>query len=83
MENLIEEVEDLARSEKREIKSRLRVLLMHLLKWQYQPHRRTYPETSNVWKKIVGPAQFKSSEIALKTCWRTAQACVIIGLKYY
>lgn len=36
-ENLIEEIETMGRSEKRELKSRLRVLLMHLLKWQYQP----------------------------------------------
>jgi DNA-directed RNA polymerase delta subunit len=51
MENLIEEVEELARSEKRELRSRLRVLLMHLLKWQYQPDRRAYPETSNLWNQ--------------------------------
>jgi len=36
--NLIEEVEDMGRSEKRELDSWLEVLLMHLLKWQYQPH---------------------------------------------
>jgi len=39
-ENLIEEVESMGRSEKRELESRLEVLLMHLLKWQYQPERR-------------------------------------------
>ncbi|KOR27889.1 hypothetical protein TI03_05950 [Achromatium sp. WMS1] len=38
--NLIEEIEDMGRSEKRELKGRLQVLLMHLLKWQYQPTRR-------------------------------------------
>lgn len=36
-ENLIEEVEIMGRSEKRELKSRLQVLLVNLLKWQYQP----------------------------------------------
>jgi Domain of unknown function DUF29 len=25
--------------------------LMHLLKWQYQPNRRIYPETSNLWNQ--------------------------------
>ncbi|KOR29668.1 hypothetical protein TI03_01745 [Achromatium sp. WMS1] len=39
IENLIEEIEDMGRSEKRELKSCLRVLLMHLLKWQHQPER--------------------------------------------
>jgi hypothetical protein len=49
IENLIEEVEDLAKSEKRQLKNRLRVLLMHLLKWQHQPDFRSYPETDNNW----------------------------------
>lgn len=39
--NLIEEVEDLGRSQKQALKSNLRVLLMHLLKWQYQPRKRS------------------------------------------
>ncbi len=40
IENLLEEVETMGRSEKRELDSRLTVLLIHLLKWQYQPIRR-------------------------------------------
>lgn len=39
--NLIEEVEAIARRDKREVKSRLTLLLIHLLKYQYQPSRRT------------------------------------------
>ena len=38
LENLLEEVESMGKSEKRELESRLEVLLMHLLKWQYQPN---------------------------------------------
>lgn len=49
IKNLIEEVEDLGKSQKLSLKSHLRVLLMHLLKWQYQPNRRSYPESSNEW----------------------------------
>lgn len=41
IENLIEEVESLGRSEKNALKSNLSILLMHLLKWQYQPSKRT------------------------------------------
>lgn len=37
---LAEELESLGRSQKRELESRLEVLVMHLLKWQYQPLRR-------------------------------------------
>lgn len=40
VENLIEEIETMGRSEKRELESRLTVLLLHLLKWKYQPERR-------------------------------------------
>jgi hypothetical protein len=39
--NLIEEVEDLGKSERRGITSQLIRLLLHLLKWQYQPQRRS------------------------------------------
>lgn len=39
-ENIIEEIESMGRSEKRELESRLAVLLQHLLKWKYQPARR-------------------------------------------
>ncbi|NEO70235.1 DUF29 domain-containing protein [Moorena sp. SIO3H5] len=39
--NLIEEVESIGQGEKRELKSRLIVLLMHLLKWMYQPGKRS------------------------------------------
>ncbi|MEO0375418.1 MAG: DUF29 domain-containing protein [Cyanobacteria bacterium P01_A01_bin.17] len=41
IENLVEEVESLGRSEKNALRSNLRVLLMHLLKWQYQSSKRT------------------------------------------
>jgi hypothetical protein len=37
IENLAEEIESMGRSEKRELVSRLQVLIMHLLKWQFQP----------------------------------------------
>jgi len=40
LDNLIEEIESMGRSEKRELESRLTVLLLHLLKWKYQPVRR-------------------------------------------
>jgi hypothetical protein len=41
LENLIEEVEELARSQSRELLNRLRVILVHLLKWRYQPEKRS------------------------------------------
>ena len=41
IENLVDEVESLGKSEKREIRSRLLVILVHLLKWRYQPEQRS------------------------------------------
>lgn len=38
--NIAEELESMGRSERRALESRLAVLLMHLLKWCYQPERR-------------------------------------------
>jgi hypothetical protein len=37
IQSLVEELETMGASEKRTLMSRLEVLLMHLLKWQYQP----------------------------------------------
>lgn len=41
LEHLVEELEDLGKSEKRGIASQLVRLLIHLLKWEYQPQRRS------------------------------------------
>jgi Domain of unknown function DUF29 len=41
VDHLIEEVQDLGKSEKRGISSQLTRLLLHLLKWEYQPQRRS------------------------------------------
>ena len=40
IEHIAEEIESLGRTEKRELISRLAVLLLHLLKWRYQPEKR-------------------------------------------
>lgn len=40
IEHLADEIEDVGKSEQRELENRMAVLLAHLLKWQYQPERR-------------------------------------------
>jgi len=37
VDNIVEEIEDVGKSEKKELESRLAVLMSHLLKWQLQP----------------------------------------------
>ncbi|WP_298369052.1 DUF29 domain-containing protein [Azospirillum sp.] len=40
IEHIAEEIESMGKAEKRELVSRLTVLLLHLLKWRHQPERR-------------------------------------------
>jgi DNA-binding transcriptional regulator YdaS (Cro superfamily) len=48
LDNLIDEIQALSRSEKREIENRLNVLLVHLLKWSHQPAQRSGGWTSTI-----------------------------------
>ena len=47
--NLIEELEDMGRSNYRELESRLIVLVAHLLKWEYQ-----WNQLQSQWKEFEG-----------------------------
>ena len=40
IQHIAEEIEDVGKSEQRELANRMAILLAHLLKWQYQPDRR-------------------------------------------
>jgi hypothetical protein len=40
LENIAEEIESMGKTEKRELVSRLTVLLLHLVKWRFQPAKR-------------------------------------------
>jgi hypothetical protein len=41
IENIAEEIESMGRNIRRKLRNRLAVLVMHLLKWQYQPAHRS------------------------------------------
>lgn len=41
IENIAQEIDSVGRSEWRSVESALRVLIMHILKWQHQPSRRS------------------------------------------
>jgi len=49
LKNIIEEFDSVVRREKNELKSKLAVLIAHLLKWKYQPQFR-----SKSWKDTIG-----------------------------
>jgi len=50
-EHLIAEIEDMGKEKRRELKNRLIVLLMHLLKYQYQPEKRSASWVSTIWEQ--------------------------------
>ena len=51
IENIAEELETLGRSEARELKSRYRTLLLHLLKWRYQADKRSWSWETTIKRK--------------------------------
>ena len=48
VENIAEELDGMSKSQQRELANRLRILFAHLLKWQFQPDRR-----SGSWKGTI------------------------------
>jgi hypothetical protein len=57
-ENLAEEIESVGRSDRREIRNRLIILLVHLLKWGYQPRRR-----SASWSDTIGEQRLQIDSV--------------------
>ena len=69
--NLAEEIESVGRSDKRELSNRLKVLVLHLLKWQYQPAGR---EQGHSWRRTSG---FGNSAAKLRQSWTTVRVCSV------
>src|SRR5471032_3601365 len=59
-EKIAEEIEDVGKSEQRELASRMAVLIAHLLKWKYQPDRR-----GSSWRRTI-EVQRERIELRLK-----------------
>ncbi|ECC6922081.1 DUF29 domain-containing protein [Salmonella enterica subsp. enterica serovar Poona] len=58
LKNLLEEIESMGRSERRELESRLQVLFMHLLKWQYQSERQ-----GRSWQLTIEEQRFRALKV--------------------
>ena len=52
-EHIAEEIEDVGKSEQRELATRMAVLLAHLLKWQHQPERRGADGNQRALRRLV------------------------------
>lgn len=80
--NLLDEIEAMGKSQKRAISSYLRVLLLHLLKWKYQPEKRTGSWRSSIRNARIAIAERMEESPSLKSypetvlaqCYRTARA---------
>lgn len=58
IEHLAEEIESMGKSEKRELINRFAILIAHLLKWEFQPGRR-----SNSWKYTIKEQRLQLLEL--------------------
>lgn len=54
--NLAEEIESLGARDRRELHRRLQRLVMHLLKWQYQPSKR---QTGHSWRSTIRTQRYE------------------------
>ena len=54
LDNILEELEGMGKSEHRALSSRLDILLMHLLKWRYQPEHQ-----STSWRGTIEEQRFR------------------------
>jgi Domain of unknown function DUF29 len=67
IENIAEEIESMGRGEKRELVNRLNVLLLHLLKWQFQPGFRSHSWRSRIREQRIRLATHLKDNPSLKS----------------
>ncbi len=88
--NLIEEIEDMGRSEKKAVKSNLKILLCHLLKYKYQLQKRSRSWLSTIFEHrdrleddfADSPSLKRYFDEVFKLCYQKArkQASIETGL---
>jgi hypothetical protein len=66
VENVAEEIESVGKSEQSSAESALRVLMMHILKWQHQPERRGRSWAASIAIQRVEFARMMSENPSLK-----------------
>ncbi|KQQ88724.1 DUF29 domain-containing protein [Aureimonas sp. Leaf324] len=76
-DNAAEELESLGDSQRNEIESRMNVLLVHLLKWRYQPDRR-----SGSWKGSIVEQRNRLQRRIAKSPSLKAYPAEVLGDEY-
>ena len=81
--HIAEEIESMGKTEKRELVSRLTVLLIHLLKWQFQPEKRSTSWRLSIEEQRIQLALHMADNPSLKTILpdslATAHRLAVIG----
>ena len=77
LENIAEEIESMGRREKHSIRSYLFNVIMHLLKWQYQPQRR-----GTSWRSSIYNGRDQIEELLEENPSLRAQLGVIVEKSY-
>jgi Domain of unknown function DUF29 len=80
--HLLDELEAMGKSQKRAIESYLKVLLLHLLKWRYQPAMRSGSWRSSIRNSRLGisdrieesPSLRELPELILEKCYAVARS---------
>ncbi|WP_342627301.1 DUF29 domain-containing protein [Nguyenibacter vanlangensis] len=67
IEHIADEIEDVGKSEKRELTSRMAVLITHLLKWLYQPSARSSSWSGSIREQRKRIARALEETPSLKT----------------
>ncbi len=70
--HLAELLQDMAKRERREVKSRLVALLTHLLKWQFQPKRR-----SRSWQSTIAQERWELEDLLESGTLRNHAAAIL------
>ncbi|MBK5965711.1 hypothetical protein CCR95_16880 [Thiocystis minor] len=65
--HLVEELESMGASERRQLQQRLKVLLAHLLKWQYQPEYRSRSWRATIKEQRLSLLDLLDDNPSLKT----------------
>ena len=75
--NIVEEIESLGRSDRRALISAYRVLIQHLLKWQFQPEKR-----SKSWRVTIRAQREHIEMLERESPSLAAQVDELVGVAY-
>jgi hypothetical protein len=67
VDHLVEELESMGARERRELKNRLKVLIAHLLKWQYQQHLRSRSWRATIKEQRLSLQDLLDDSLTLRT----------------